>query len=73
MSLRARFTALLFGASAPVRDTRVPRVTSTVIDGRVSPERRAELTEAGRQWRDDVLARTRVERSGHFDAPRFSA
>ena len=73
MSLRARFTALLFGASAPVRDTRVPRVTSTIIDGRISPEREAKLIEDGRRWRDDLLARTQVERTSHFDVPRFSA
>ena len=54
-----------------MRDPRLPRVTSTIIDGRISPEREAKLIEDGRKAVNDVLARTHVERAGHFDAPRF--
>lgn len=114
--LRRFIAALLFGACAPARDPRQPRATSTIVGGRISPEREAELIEAGRkafegrlsrgpshfrctrcgrdeiaaravgcdhgpcpmefvgderQLCDDLLARTHVERTGHFDAPRF--
>lgn len=73
MSIRARLTALLLGASAPARTPGRDRATTTIIDGLVTPERRAKLIEDGRREVDNIVARTRVERAGHFDAPRFGA
>ena len=71
MTLLPRIAALILSGSAPAPAH--DRALHTNRGGRgptLTLEREAQLRDAGRKAVDDLVARSRVERDGHFTVPR---